>query len=169
MPRALPISFYLVLFFGLVAGNISIYNAIFAPRILQISILDVEKGDAILVRTPNRKTLLIDTGPNASILRALGTALPEWQRHIDAIALTSEKTSSVGGLPDVASRYRIPIPIRFGTETVPYGTRLAFDNVFVAILSPGTLSINYDATSLIISSSTPAGVFISDGKTFTKR
>jgi len=168
MPRALPISFYLLLFFGLVAGNILIYQTIFAPRTLKISVLEVGKGDATLVQTPDRKTILIDTGPDASVLRALGTALPEWDRKIDAVVLTSTKSNSVGGLPDVASHYHTPTPVRFGSAAVPYGTRLAFDNVSIIVLAPDTLSISYGSTLFAISSSTPKGVYISDEKIITE-
>jgi glyoxylase-like metal-dependent hydrolase (beta-lactamase superfamily II) len=159
---------YLILFFILLVANFLVYQAILAPQVLKVTVLEVGKGDATLVRTPSGKTLLIDTGSDASILRALGTALPEWERHIDAIALTSEKAGATGGLPDVMSHYRVPTPIRFGTATVPYGTRLTLDDVYVDILAPDILNISYVATSLNISSTTPKGVYVSDGKIMTK-
>lgn len=161
-------SFYIILFFVLIIGNIFVYQTIFTPRVLEVSVLEVGKGDAILVRTPNGKTLLVDTGPDASILRALGTALPEWQRNIDAVVLTSEKSDAIKGLPDVTSRYAIPTPIRFGTSATPYGTRLTLGDVQITILYAGTLSVSYGAASLNISSTTPKGVYISDGIGITK-
>jgi hypothetical protein len=157
-------NFYFILFFILLATNFLIFQAILAPRTLEVTVLEVGKGNATLVRTPNRKTILIDTGPDASILRALGTALPPWQRTIDAIVLTSEKTGD-GGLSDVTNRYRIPTPLRFGTITTPYGARLALDAVYIDILAPGIFTIFYGATSLSISSTTSKGIYISDGKT----
>ena len=93
--------------------------------------------------------------------------MPEWQRSINAIVLTSTKANFVGGLPEIMSHYRVPTPIRFG-NVVPYGTRLALDDVHIEIISPATLAISYGATSLSISSTTPLGIFISDGKTITK-
>ena len=171
MPRALPISLYLVVCIVLLVGNIKIYQEIFAPRVLEVSVLEVGPpaggGDAILVRTPNQKTLLIDTGPDASILRALGSTLPEWQRSIDVIALTSTKTSSVGGLPEVMNHYTVPTLLHFGTD-IPYGTRFVFDTAHITIIAPDRLSISYGATSLDISSTTPKGLYVSDGKVFTK-
>ena len=168
--------FYFILFFILLVANFLIYQSLSAPRILEVTILEVgekglpagRQGNAILIRTPNNKTLLIDTGPDASILRALGAALSMWQRRIDAVVLTSEKASSVGGLPDVTSRYYIPTPIHFGTAAVPYGTRLAFDSVSVAVLYADLLNISYGSASFSISSTTPKGTYISDGKIMTK-
>lgn len=165
-------NFYLILFFVLIVGNIYAYQAIFSPRVLEVSVLDVGPpaggGDATLVHTPNGKTLLIDTGPDASILRALGTALPPWQRRIDAIVLTSEKSGAVKGLQDIMSRYHVSTPILFGTSDIPYGTHIALDGVYVDILYAGMLNISYGPTSLSISSTTPKGTYISDGKTITK-
>ena len=157
-------NFYLILFFIFAAGNIYIYQTIFESRVLEVSILEVGRGDAILVRTPNDKTILVDAGPNASILRALGTALPEWQRRIDIIALTSEKVAAVGGLTDVMNRYHVTTQTHFGTADIPYGTRFTLDTVSVDILYAGMLNISYDSASFAISSTTPKGMYISDGK-----
>ena len=162
--------FYLLLFFGLIIGNIAVYQVIFAPRVLSMSVLEVgEKGNATLVRAPSGATILIDTGPDAGILRALGSALPMWQRDIDAVILTGTKTSFVGGLPEVKDRYRVSKLIYVGDSSVPYGPRLTLaDGASIDIISPGTFTISYGATSFEISSSTPKGSYLSDGKTFTE-
>jgi len=108
MPRVLPTSVYILLIFILIVMNVSVYRTILAPRVPEIQVLDVgEKGSAILVRSPSGATILIDTGSDASILRALGTALLPWQRRIDVVILTGTKKASVGGLPDVLRRYTV--------------------------------------------------------------
>lgn len=168
MWRELPRSFYTVLFFIFIAGNISVYQAILAPPTLGVTVLEVGKGNAVLVHTPNGKTILVDTGPDAGILRALGLALPMWQRNIDAVILTGMKASFVGGLPDVESRYRVSKRIPIGGSAAPYGTSLIFDNARIEIIAPATLSISYGATTFTISSSTPKGVYTSNGETITQ-
>src|SRR3989344_2937998 len=107
MWRELPRSFYTVFFFIFIAGNINVYQAILAPPVLEMTVLEVGKGNAVLVHTPHDKTILIDAGPDASILRALGSALPMWQREIDTVILTSSASRSAGGLSAVQSRYHI--------------------------------------------------------------
>ncbi|OGG65036.1 hypothetical protein A3C94_02205 [Candidatus Kaiserbacteria bacterium RIFCSPHIGHO2_02_FULL_55_17] len=170
MLHELPKSFYVVLLLILIAANVSLYRTVLAPRALEISVLDVgEKGSAALMRAPNGKTILIDTGPDASILRALGAALPPWQRRIDTIILTGAKTSFVGGLPEVKGRYRVSKLIYIGDSSIPYGTRLTLASaVSLDIISPGTFTISYGVTSFKISSSTPKDVYFSNGITFTK-
>ena len=159
---------YIVLFIVLLVGNILVYQAIFAPNILKVTVLDVGKGSAALVQIPNNKTFLIDAGPDASILRALGATLPMWQRKIGAVILTGTKSALVGGLPALESRYHIGNRIDIGSETIPYGASLMFDNSRIKIISPGTFTISYGTSVFNISSSTPAGVYISDGQTVTK-
>ena len=104
-------NFYRVLFFILLVANFFIYQAILAPHVLKVTALEVGPpaggGSATLVQTSSGETILIDTGPDASILRALGTALPPWQRTITAVILTGTKKSVVGGLNDVLSRYNV--------------------------------------------------------------
>lgn len=158
-------SFYFLLLCGLVAANVSIYRTIFAPRALEITVLEVGKGEATFVRTSSGETLLIDAGPDASILRALGSALPIWQRNIDAVILTSTKASLVGGLPEVESRYHVSTPIYIGDAVAPYGASFIFENSRIKIIAPATFAISYGSTLLNISSSTPAGTYISDGQT----
>lgn len=149
--------------------NMSVYRATLAPRTLEVSVLDVgEKGIAALVRTPDGRTVLVNAGPDAGVLRALGGALPLWQRRIDAVVLTGAKTALAGGLPDVERRYRVGTIVRAGDERVPYGAILVFVGVRLTIISSDAFIISYGATSLAISSTTPAGVYLSDGITVTK-
>ncbi len=116
MPNPLPAKFYILVLSGLIIANILVYRAVLASRILEVRVLGVGESVAALVTAPDGKTLLVDTGPDASILRALGGALPDWQRSIDAIVLTGASANSVGGVPDITRRYRIGELIRFGAQ-----------------------------------------------------
>lgn len=147
MLRELPRRFYLLLFVTLIAGNISVYREIFAPEIFKVSVLEVgKKGSAVLVHSPSGKIILIDTGPDASILRALGKELPPWQRKIDAVLLTSEKSNAAGGLPDVVSHYKVLQQV-----TLTRSQRL--------ILGTDTY------IDITLRKNAPASVHVSDGKT----
>jgi beta-lactamase superfamily II metal-dependent hydrolase len=170
----------------LVAANVSIYRTIFAPHALEVSVLDVGKaipakggspdpakagmrGSAVLVRTPSNMLVLIDTGPDASVLRALGAALPPWRRHIDAVILTGTKASSVGGLPEVESRYRVSTLVRIGGDAAPYGSSIVLGDTRIEIITLAVFTVSSGATSLRISSTTPAGAYTSDGQIFVKK
>jgi len=133
----------------LLAANFFIYREILAPRVLEVTALEVGKGDATLVQTSDKKTILIDTGPDASILRALGTALPPWQRTIDAVILTNAKKNFAGGLPDVLNRYKVSRQITLTrSQHITLGAG-AYINI-------------------VITKNATTSVSISDGKTVTK-
>ncbi len=148
MPRTVPTSMYVLLLVILVVADISFYRMLFAPDVPKVSVLATGKESVILVRAQG-KTLLIDTGPDASILRALGTALPPWQRKIDAVLLTSPKKASIGGLPDVLNRYTVSQQI-----TLTESRRISLDkNTFIDI---------------VLTQNTPASVYLSNAGTTTK-
>jgi len=136
----------------------------------EIRVFSVGKGNAIIVQTPRNKTLLIDAGSDAGILRELGRVMPMWRRSIDAVILTSADTKSMGGLPDVMSRYHTPAPVRFGAPlSNPYGTTLTFDNdMHITVIAPHTLTISYGATTFAFSSSTPVLTYRTDGISIQK-
>lgn len=170
MFRTLPVRWYVLILFGIVLANFFLYRHIFAPPLLIVHVLEVGKGDAVLVRTPSGETVLVDTGPNASIVRALGTALPPWKRHIDGVILTSMKSSHIGGLLEVEKRYQTSPPLIVGTKSLPYGTRFSLDpHVSMKVIAPATISIAYGAGVLSVSSSTQASVYTSDGTSFIQK
>lgn len=66
------------------------------------------QGQAILIRTSDGKTILLDGGPDAtSLSQELDSRLPPWQRSLDMLVLTSPRTDHLTGLLDAATRYQI--------------------------------------------------------------
>lgn len=74
---------------------------------LHIYFLDVGQGDAILIRTPNHKNILIDGGPDNSVLHQLFKVLPIWDRQIDLMVLTHPQADHVTGLLEVLDRFKV--------------------------------------------------------------
>jgi beta-lactamase superfamily II metal-dependent hydrolase len=66
------------------------------------------QGEAILLRTPEGKTVLIDGGMDAaSLSQALDSQLPPWQRSLDIVLLTCPRQDHLVGLVDIVTRYTI--------------------------------------------------------------
>ncbi len=76
-------------------------------ELLEVNFYYVGQGDGIFIETPNKKQVLIDGGPDLTILEKLGRELPFWDRYIDLIVLTHPEHDHVGGLIEVIKRYRI--------------------------------------------------------------
>jgi competence protein ComEC len=74
---------------------------------IDIWFLDVGEGDASLIEGPSGTTILIDGGPDGTVLAELGIALPFYERTIDMVILTHPDLDHLSGLVDVLERYTV--------------------------------------------------------------
>ena len=77
------------------------------PTVLSVTFLDVGQGDAILIETPDGVQMLIDGGPDASVLPELAATLPWFDHTIDVIIGTHPDKDHIGGLVDVLKKYQV--------------------------------------------------------------
>jgi len=75
--------------------------------ILEVDFLDIGQGDSILIKTPQGDDILIDGGPDASVLDGLGRNLPFYDRDIELMILTHPHSDHVAGLVEVLKRYEV--------------------------------------------------------------
>lgn len=75
--------------------------------LLRVDILDVGQGDAILLTSPSGKQVLVDGGPDDSVLKQLGSHMPFLDRTIELVVLTHPDADHVNGLVPVFERYRV--------------------------------------------------------------
>ncbi len=97
--------------------------------LLRVSVLDVGQGDAILIQTPDGKTLLIDAGPGSSsdlLLRQLS-----WQgvARIDLAVNTHPHEDHLGGFVSVLER----MPCRLFTDPGVAHTTRAYENLMLEL------------------------------------
>lgn len=79
-----------------------------APRgSLRVTMFDVGQGDALLVEAPGGETLLIDGGPDRTIVEHLRRARGFFRKTIDVVMLTHPDADHVSGLGDVMRRYNV--------------------------------------------------------------
>ena len=86
------------------------YFAVFKEsnqKYLKVVFLDVGQGDAIYIEAPNGKQLLIDGGPDATLLSALSEVMPFADRSIDMVITTHPDMDHIGGLPILIDNYNI--------------------------------------------------------------
>lgn len=88
-----------------------------ASENLEVTFLDVGQGDSILVETPFGQNILIDGGPNNSVLKQLGANLAWWDKTIDLMILTHPHDDHVAGLVDVLKRYNTKKVIYTGLKS----------------------------------------------------
>ncbi|MEI7452166.1 MAG: MBL fold metallo-hydrolase [Candidatus Falkowbacteria bacterium] len=94
-----------LLFLSATAALISYYH--YEEPNLKMFFLNVGQGDAILIETPNGKTILIDGGPDNSVLPKLAHYLPWFSHQIDFVILTHPHADHLTGLVEVLKRYDV--------------------------------------------------------------
>ncbi len=75
--------------------------------LLTVAFLDVGQGDAIFIETFDGVQMLIDGGPDMSVLRELGYQLPITDRTLDVVLGTHSDLDHIGGLVEVLGRYEV--------------------------------------------------------------
>ena len=117
----------------LLFANFFIWNAIFIETrngILTVVFLDAGQGDAIFIEAPNGNQVLIDGGPNKSVLRQLSKVMPFYDRSIDIIIATHSDKDHIGGLPDVLQRYTVDFILESGAKN-DTGISRAFESAIL--------------------------------------
>lgn len=83
---------------------------------LEVTFLNVGQGDAILIETPSGVQILIDGGPDRSILRQLPLFMGPLDRSIDLVVATHPDKDHIAGLADVFARYQVRAFMEPGIE-----------------------------------------------------
>lgn len=98
----------------LVILNMVIFYSVYyvGSKKLMVAFLDVGQGDAVFIKAPNGRQMLIDGGPNNSVLRELGKVMPFYDRSLDVVVVTHADQDHIGGLVEVLKRFRVDLLIR---------------------------------------------------------
>src|SRR5690606_35866914 len=75
--------------------------------LLHVYFLNIGQGDAALIRTPDQEYMLIDGGPDDTVLRELAAVMPFYERRIDVIVLSHPHADHIDGLIEVLERYKV--------------------------------------------------------------
>lgn len=86
---------------------------------LHIVFCNVGQGDGIFIRSPKGADILVDSGPDDSILSCLSSHMPFWDRTIELAMLTHPHEDHMKGYEYVLKRYKI---LNFSTEAVANNT-----------------------------------------------
>lgn len=121
MPKKILLIFYGVILTAgvlILAGFLNLPGGVLSQQqgVLEVSLLDVGQGDAILIRTPLQQKILIDGGPAANILTPLGQELGFFERQIDLLIITHPDQDHIAGLTEVLRRYKVKSVLLTGAQ-----------------------------------------------------
>lgn len=91
----------------LLALNVFVWRPVFAipPQTLTVTFLDVGLGDAVFIRFPGNRTMLIDTGSAGAKNAAYNVILPflwaQGQTRLNALLITHPDDDHIGGAADI--------------------------------------------------------------------
>ncbi len=108
--------FILVILLG---STVFVWDIVFeysSDDILEVNFLDVGQGDSIFIETPNNKQVLIDGGPDKTVMERLGQTMPFYDRFIDLIILTHPDADHITGLIEVLKYYDVGYILTSGLE-----------------------------------------------------
>jgi competence protein ComEC len=99
--------FLIAIVFIVIVAFLGFFYFLHQPQKLEVDFLDVGQGDAELIKTQFGQNILIDGGPDDTILKRLAENLPLWDRKIDLMILTHPHADHVAGLVNVLERYEV--------------------------------------------------------------
>ena len=112
--------FFITLAAVLFLFSIAIYQYVqFHDGRLHVIFCDVGQGDAILVKSPANKLILIDGGSDKSVLACLSRHMPFWEKRLDLMLLTHPHADHHNGLYYVLEQYAVG---SFATEDLRNST-----------------------------------------------
>lgn len=79
---------------------------------LHIVVCNVGQGDASYIRFPDGRDMVIDGGPNDSVLQCLGKYMPFWDRTIDIVVLSHPEKDHLNGVVSILNRYTVGTVVR---------------------------------------------------------
>ena len=101
-------------------ANIFIWYAVVYENragVMTVVFLDVGQGDAIFIETPNGNQIIVDGGPDRSVLRELSKIMPFYDRSIDMLVVTNPDTDHYAGFIDVLKNYEVGHVLESGTKS----------------------------------------------------
>ena len=91
----------------LIVSSYLIWTVAAADQQARVTILNIGQGDSILVETPSGTRILVDGGPDGTVVNELGQVLPWWTQTIDVLVVTHADTDHFAGLNAVLESYHI--------------------------------------------------------------
>ncbi len=150
---------FLAIFFALLMLATTFLNSFLDGR-TKIVFCAVGQGDAAYIRIKNNFDLLVDAGPDRSVLDCLGKYMPFYDRKIELVVLSHPQKDHYGGLSYLLDRYKIDqilmSPIGNPNKTFTgLKEKIKKKRALVSLVQAG-LKVNLDTAQLLFLS--PTGV-----------
>ncbi len=160
---------------GLALLAVVVWQRVFAlpDGRLHLTALDVGGGEALLIQTPEGRSMLVNGGPSPNALaEAIGRRMPIGSREIDYLIVGGAGEQQIAGLPRGLDRFQVRKVLWAGPKAGDYSARelqrrLAEDAIPVSEAQPGQAFELGEGASLEVVAVTRRGaVFLLEWKNF---
>lgn len=84
--------------------------------VLTVAFLDIGQGDSIFIESPTGVQVVIDGGPNKTLLREISKVMPWYDRSIDMIVVTNPDKDHYEGFFSLLKKYKTASFLESGTK-----------------------------------------------------
>jgi len=105
--------------------------------ILTVAFLDVGQGDAIYIEAPNGHQMIVDGGPDGSVMQELAKIMPIGDKTIDTIVITNPDKDHIAGFMNIMNSFEIYSVLEPGT----YNDTKIYKDIEDAIIKEGSKKI----------------------------
>ncbi|WKZ46793.1 MAG: ComEC/Rec2 family competence protein [Anaerolineales bacterium] len=145
----------------------------FPDKLLHVTFLDVGSADAVLIKTPSGKSVLINGGASVTILSdELGRRLSAFDRKLDWLVVANPEEEQIAALPRVLERYPPDAVLWSGNRQASFSSRvldeyLALQTIPLTMAEPGeTLDLGEGATLKILTVGPRGSVILIEWQNF---
>ncbi|MCS6993804.1 MAG: ComEC/Rec2 family competence protein [Anaerolineales bacterium] len=140
---------------------------------LHVTLLDVGSAEAILLKTPDGRFLLINGGPSpARLVNQIGRQIPPFRRKLDALIVAAPQENQVAALPRILDQYPPDTVFWMGNRQASYSARrleewLAEHAIPITEPGPGdVLDLGQGAVLRVLAVSPRGGVLMVEWNNF---
>lgn len=83
--------------------------------VLTFAVLDIGQGDALFIESPTGMQVIVDGGPNKTLLKEISKVMPWYDRHIDMIVVTNPDKDHFEGFIPLLKKYKVDVVLESGT------------------------------------------------------
>jgi competence protein ComEC len=142
-------------------------------KLLHVTFLDVGSAEALLIKTPSGKYVLVNGGPSVTTLSdELGRRLPSFNRKLDWLVVAGTEDDDVAALPRVIERYPPDAVLWSGNTQASFSSRalneyLSLQDILVTNAEPDqVLDLGEDATLRVVTTGPRGAVLLIEWQSF---
>ena len=96
--------------------------------VLTFEVLNIGQGDALWIESPTGVQVIVDGGPNNTLMREIPKVMPWYDRHIDMIVVTNPDKDHYEGFISLLKKYKVDTVLEPGTNN-PNELYVSFEKI----------------------------------------